>query len=236
LIPGGNWDTIIRLLAAALLMPPNPRVSRSPAMPKQSFALEPNGPKRLEVAWRGLWKDMRITLDGKPVGEIPNGKALREGREFKLPDGSGLKVQLVQALATVEFQITRDGQPLPASGGHPETRLKSAYITIYIIAGLNIILGTISQLVGIEYLTRLGIGVFSIVFGAVFVLLGFLVQRKILTALIIAIIILAVDGILGFILTSSAGLQPSAGGIILRIFLILPLFPAVKATRDLKRT
>ncbi len=204
-------------------------------MPKQTFALEPNGPKRLEISWRGYWKDLQISLDGSPVGTIPNQQALREGREFQLADGSTLKLQLVRSFTAVEFHITRNGQPLPASVGHPASKLKNAFIMLYIIAGLNIILGAVSQIIGIEYLTRLGIGVFSIVFGAVFVLLAFLVPRKILAALIIAIIILAADGILGFILAFTEGIQPSVGGILFRVILMLPLFPAINAIRELKQ-
>ncbi len=32
-------------------------------MPKQTFALEQGAPKRLEISWSGLWKNVQITLE-----------------------------------------------------------------------------------------------------------------------------------------------------------------------------
>ena len=205
-------------------------------MPKQVFALEPNGPKRLEISWHGFWKDMRVTLDGNPLGTVPDQQALREGRTFPLPDGSTLKLQLVRAFSSVEFHITRNGRPLPGSVGHPASKLRNAYIMLYIIGGLNIVLGTLTQLIGIEYFLRLGIGIFSIIFGAVLALLGFLVQKKIVIALVLALIVLAADAVLGLVAAFLEGYQPSAAGIALRVIYMLPLFPAFKAIRELKRS
>ena len=45
-------------------------------MPKQSFALEAQGPKRLEIQWKGNWKNVTITLDGEVVGTIPDSKSM----------------------------------------------------------------------------------------------------------------------------------------------------------------
>lgn len=39
-------------------------------MAKQTYALEPGGPKRLEISWKYGFKDTTITFDGAPVGVI----------------------------------------------------------------------------------------------------------------------------------------------------------------------
>lgn len=40
-------------------------------MPKQTYALETGGPKRLEVSWKGLYKDLTIALDGHFPAPLP---------------------------------------------------------------------------------------------------------------------------------------------------------------------
>jgi hypothetical protein len=203
-------------------------------MPKQSFALEAGGEKRLEVSWKGLYKDVTVSLDGNSVGVIPNQKALSAGQEFRLPDGSTIKVQLVSKLISTELQVLRNGQPLPGSSSDPQTRLKNAYVMVYFVAGLNLVLGFVSFLFNVEFLQQIGIGFGSIIFGLVFLVFGFFVQRKSSLALILAIIVFALDGILGVVFAASQGYNPGAGGIIARIFLLIPMVQGVGAIKVLK--
>ncbi len=156
-------------------------------MPKQSYALEAGGEKRLEISWTPFWKDITVSLDGNSIGTIPNQKALTTGQEFRLPDGSALKVQLVNRVTSTELQVLRNGQPLPGSASDPQTRLKYAYWVVYFVAGLNLVLGLISFLFNVEFLQQIGIGFGSILFGLVFLALGFFTQRKSMVALILAI-------------------------------------------------
>ncbi len=202
-------------------------------MPTQRYALEAGGPQRLEISWRGFWKDTTIQLDGNAISTIPGQKELRAGQEFVLPDKSVLRVQLVTGL-TSELRILRDGKPLPNSASDPATRLKTAYGIVFFIAGLNIVLGLVSELFQVEFLQQLGIGVFSIGFGLIFLALGFAVRRQSQIALIIAIAIFALDGILGLAVSASAGGRPSTVGIIVRIFLLIPMVQGVVAIKTLK--
>ena len=203
-------------------------------MPKQSFALEAGGLKRLEVSWKAFYKDITVSLDGNPVGTIPNQKALSAGQEFPLPDGSMIKVQLVSKLMSTELQVLRNGQPLPGSSSDPRTRFKNAYLMVYFVAGLNLVLGFVSVLGDVEFLQQLGIGFGSIIFGVVFLVLGFFVQRKSSVALILAIVIFALDGILGFVLAASQGYNPGVGGIFARLILLIPMFQGIGAIKALK--
>jgi len=74
-------------------------------MPKNSFALEAGGPKRLQISWSGMWKNIQVTLDGQQLGTIPDKAALEQGAEFPLPEGSRLKVQLVRSGMAVSTAI-----------------------------------------------------------------------------------------------------------------------------------
>jgi hypothetical protein len=204
-------------------------------MPKQSFALEADGEKRLEISWKGLYKDVTVSLDGNSVGAIPDQKALSKGQEFHLIDGSTIKVQLISKVFTSpELQVLRNGQPIPGSASDPQTKFKTATIMVYFVAGLNIFLGLISFLFNIEFLQQIGIGFGSILFGLVFLVLGFFTQRKSAIALIIAIVVFALDGILGVFIAASQGYNPGAGGIIARIIFIIPMIQGLGAIKALK--
>lgn len=203
-------------------------------MPKQRFALEEGGEKRLEVSWKGLYKDVTVSLDGNPIGVVPNKKALSAGQAFSLPDGSTIKIQLVRKLMSTELQVLRNGEPLPGSSSDPQTRFKTAYGMVYFVAGLNLVLGLVSFLFNVEFLQQIGIGFGSIIFGLVFLALGFFVQRKSTVALILAIVIFALDGILGIVFAASQGYNPGTGGILVRIFLLIPMVQGVGAIKALK--
>jgi lipopolysaccharide export LptBFGC system permease protein LptF len=189
----------------------------------------------LEVSWKAFWKDVTVTADGGVLGVIPNQKALTAGQEFHLPDGATLKVQLVNKVISVELQVLRNGQPLPGSASDPQTRLKTAYGVVYFVAGLNLVLGILSVLFSVQLLREMGIGFGSIIFGLVFLILGFFVQRKSNVALILAIVILILDALLGLYLSVSRGYTPSIGGILVRIVLIIPMIQGVGAINQLKR-
>lgn len=205
-------------------------------MPKQTYAFEPNGPKRLEVSWKAFFKEITVRLDGLIIGRIEDRDALRVGQEFRLNDGSLVKVQLAYNLAGSELQVTRNGQPLPGSASSPETRIKTAAAVIYFIAGINLLLGILSLLVRSELLESLGAGWFSLVYGGFFLAMGILVGRKSLWALIAALVVYLVDSVLGLVLIFMSGGSPSVFNIMMRIILIVPLFQGIGAIREARKS
>lgn len=204
-------------------------------MPKLAYAFEPGGQKHLEVVWKGMFKDVTVSLDGTPVGVIPNQKALAAGQEFRLVDGSIIKVQLVSKLMSSEIQVLRDGKPLPGSSSDPQARLKNAYGIVYFVAGLNLVLGLIAFLFRVPFLQQMGIGFGSIIFGLVFLILAFFVQRKSLVALILAISLFALDGLLTVYLAVTQGHAPGTGGLIARGFLLIPMIQGIGAIKVLRQ-
>ena len=86
-------------------------------MPSQTYLLDPDNPQRLEIAW-GLGAGASVSLDGQNVGTVPGRRELLAGQTFRLPDGSVLKLRLIQRLTGSELHILRDGQPIP---GPPRT-------------------------------------------------------------------------------------------------------------------
>jgi hypothetical protein len=203
-------------------------------MAKMLFALEKGGVKRLEVSWKGLWREINISLDGSPVGTIPDQNALVAGQIFSLPDGSKLSVQLIKKFGSNELQILRNGEPLPGSASDPDAKVKSAAGIVFFIAGLNLVLGLVSVLFQIELLQSLGLCYFSILFGFVFLLLGFFIRRRSSVALILAIAIFTLDGLIGIISAVTMGYTPGISGIFVRIFLLIPMIQGVSAIKELK--
>jgi hypothetical protein len=204
-------------------------------MAKIMYALEPGGEKRLQVSWKGLYKETSVYLDDQLVGTIQGQKALAAGQDFTLIDGSLLHVQLVSKVFNTELQVLRNGQPLPGSASDPQARLKAAYAITYFIAGLNLVLGIIATLFQVEILLELGIGFYSILFGLVFLVLAIFVQRRSLAALIIAIVIFIIDGVLGFVFSIMAGATPSTTGLLGRVILLIPMFMGIGAIKALKK-
>src|SRR6185436_12158876 len=132
-------------------------------------------------------------------------------------DGSTLKVQLVQAFASVELQVTRNGRPLPGSASDPIERVKAAGYIIYFIAGLSGLVGFLAVVFQVQFLLDVGIGWTSLVGAAVYAVLGFFTLRKSRVALIAAIALFILDGLATVVMTAGAKGTPPMGAIIMRV-------------------
>ena len=147
-------------------------------MPAKQLALEKGGPLRLEVEWQGNFKDFEVRLDGALLGSFADKKALSEGQVFTLQDGSRLEVKLQTTALLPELSLTRDGAPLPGSDADPEQRVTAAANMIFFVAGLNALLGLVAAAFDVEVLKALGLGLGSLVVGAIYGALGYLVKEK----------------------------------------------------------
>jgi hypothetical protein len=203
-------------------------------MPSRTYALERGGPERLQIYWRGQWKNVRVYLDGREIGTVSGSKELRHGREFPLGDGSMLRVQYVDGFFSPELRLLRDGQPLPGSESDPTERLRMAAALVYLIAGLNLLLGLAAELYGWERLRRYGFSSTSVVFGGVFLVLGFSVWRRSLQAMKAAIGLFVLDSVAMLILTAVQSGRLPVGVLLIRLFLFARMLPGVGAIRELR--
>ena len=220
-------------------------------MPKRKYALERGGDKSLEIFWEGNWKNTKVRLNGNLIGAIPNKKELGTGQIFQLPDGTALRVQLVNN----ELRVLRNDKPLPGSSSDPAAKLAQSFGIIYFIAGLNIVLGFIALIFQVGFLQTLGFGIISVAIGFIFLVLGFFTQRRSLIALIIALIIYSLDTVLvlfslfNIVLVLSGGFNtgflliadilqrtaPWIGWIIIRIGFLMGMGQGVGAINELKK-
>jgi len=195
-------------------------------MPNQKHPFERGGPTRIEISWGMAWRDFTVRFDGNIIATVNGGMAaLKKGTQFTLADGSELGIRLVMGSfgGLPDLQVTRNGQLLPGTGADPEIKLRSAYQILYFLGGLNILLGVVAELGQVAFLQDLGVGWFSVMFGAVYLLLGYFAQQKVKLAIGIAVILLVVDAVLGLVLSMSLSSSPPLGGLFIRgafVFLI----------------
>jgi lysylphosphatidylglycerol synthetase-like protein (DUF2156 family) len=204
-------------------------------MPRQTYALDPNGPERLEISGGLFWRNTTIRLDGNIIGIIPGQEELAAGQEFHLPDGSALKVQRVITLLTTELQVLRNGQLLPNSVSTLKGKLKFTYGIIFLVAGLDIVGGLASLIFKSEYFVQQGFSFFSIIFGLALLVLGFFVRSQSEMAIIIAISIFILDGVLSSVMVVSQGYIPRCADIFFRILLLLPMIQGIRIIQAIKR-
>jgi hypothetical protein len=94
----------------------------------------------------------------------------------------------------------------------PAKRLALSASSIYLAAGLNIILGLIAYIFQVKFLQTLGFGILSAAIGFLFLVLGFFTQRRSLFALILAVILFSLEGVSVLLLGLSMLLSAFSAG------------------------
>lgn len=152
-------------------------------MPTEDYAIDPGGPKRLELSWSGWgYQDFTIKLDGSRVGPvIPGRDALLAGQRFSLPDGTSLAVQLTKN----GLLVLRDGRLIPGLGRVQVLRAAGILIAIGVLSLLPGLIFVVAAL--IEFPTMLDPGIMALLTGAVFLGLGLLALRRMGWALRVAL-------------------------------------------------
>ena len=202
-------------------------------MPSQSFAFEPNGPKRLTLSWGAFWKNFTVAVDGQQVAEVSPAE-LKAGKDVALPDGSTLRVHLKQGFGNAGLELTRNGQPLPGAVNDPASMVKNAAYLLYFLAALNAVVGAAAVAFHVKVLENIVIGVGNIIFGFIFAVAGFFTMRRSLVALILAMALYAVDGVASLVMAAEAAGRPGVGGIFVRVFFLIILARGVTGIRALK--
>ena len=204
-------------------------------MIREAFELETGGEKRLELVWRGYWKDFTVILDGKSLGMIPNVKTLSHGCDVQLPDGSVLGIRVDRKLLGSSLILLRDGQPVPGSATSPQRVIKNASDAVYFISGMSLLLGLISELFHIQLLQQNGIGYGSMIVGFIYMPLAYYTHEGSRLALGLAIFLFLLDGVGGFVLSIMGGTIPIEG-IFIRFALLILMVRGMGAITSLKQS
>ncbi|MBL7714898.1 MAG: hypothetical protein JNL01_05480 [Bdellovibrionales bacterium] len=139
-------------------------------MPRRKFQIQIDGrPEQLAVILGFFNKKATLEMGGVTLGTTEN---LDQGIEFKLRDGSLLKVQMNTKTWPRDLIILRDGLPVPGSDSHPRTQLKGALAVMILIGSLNVGIGIFTFATGSLRLALAGAGWGTVIFGIAFFVLA----------------------------------------------------------------
>jgi len=199
-------------------------------MPRKRFALQEGERPRLEVSSKFPWREILVSLDGAHLAGPYSRVETEIGQHVDLPDGSTLTVVMNRTWLLQELEVYRNGVALPGSGADPQKRMNTASTAVLLVAGINLLLGLAVVLLDIRVLKEAGMNVGSVIYGAVFLILGILVTRRSRVALGIALGLYVLDSIY----TIFVGLGSNAGNLFIRIFFIIFMFRGFEAIAVLR--
>jgi hypothetical protein len=101
---------------------------------------------------------------------------------------SKIKIRISHCIGAVEMSKKKFANVDPAK------RLALSASSIYLAAGLIIVLGLIANIFQVKFLQTLGFGILSAAIGFLLLLLGFFTQRRSLFALILAVVLMSMGG------------------------------------------
>jgi hypothetical protein len=207
---------------------------------KKLYALEKGAPKTLEFSWGIGWKDFTIRQDGDLIGKIPDQKALKEGAEFTLKDGSRLYIKLNISIMSSGLEVLRNGIPIEGSDADPGTRVKGCFGLLLFVAVLDILGAAMVVLSsGQEASSRadsLMYGFIFLFFGFAYIILALSIRKGSLTALYIAISVMVLEVLTGIVLLTMSGNMGSFFWAIIRALVIIYLITSIKFFKEESKT
>lgn len=204
----------------------------------QRFALEPNGPLRLQLSWSAPTKAYEVFLDGQRVGEAP-ARELAEGSVLKLPDGTTLQLRGYELEDGVE--VTHNGKRLSPPTNWPPL-VKNATMVLLGMGLLDVMLG-LSALSGkagdapgwiVGALGGVGGGAGAVGLGAAYLVSSYLASQRVAAAMWAAGALTLLEAALTVGAAVQAG-QPFVGAVLLRLVVLAAMVRGLQAVAGLKR-
>ncbi len=209
-------------------------------MHHKTYFLDTEKKEKLELQWKGSYKDFTIKLDNNELDIIKTKKELKKGREFVTGYNKKLEIRLVRQLGIIPcIEILFNDKPVPGTMTDPQRQLNGIFNFILIIAFLYIISGMAGLISGIPAFSDHGIGLNSIIYGVLFIMMGLIINRRqSMFALIAVVSLIGLDII--FVLIRIAEYEVKSNPwptIVIKMLLMLYLckgFSAIMRSRQLK--
>ena len=169
--------------------------------PHMAYTIEAGGEKRIEIFTSAKWRQTEIWFDGSLAATLSQ-KELSSGYDLPISDGSILNFKLAKfAFQPHRLQITRNGQPIYKTITSYDNAMfvNNAAYMVYIVAIINLVVGVISIFIDIDAFAPFKFGWSNIIFGAIFLVLGFFAQRRSFVALLLFILVFGVDSFFAFV-------------------------------------
>lgn len=199
-------------------------------MGELNFAFEAGGPTRVTCRWDGLFNNIHVLFDGQEIGRFPDKEAAKRGGTLQAPDGSALGVIFKDDLGGPRIEVTRNGAPMPRSAADAAAALKGAAGFLFFLGGINVAVGA-AAMAGVELLRAMGLGLGSVLQGALYIVLGVFTRRGSLVALGVGMALYGIDALYAIIAPISAGQSPAIAGIAVRAAIFMGLFQAFNTAR-----
>lgn len=200
-------------------------------MPKQTYALERDGEKRLEISWKTGWKNFQVLLDDQVVATVEDRNELDGGKTVNLPDKSKLFIKLKTSFFSSGIILEHNDVPIPGSLEDPYQNLKNIYGFLYLMAVFEIFIGATAAFSGFEPLVNMGIGPITIVLGVVIGLLGFWLSKKSYVALGLFMLVYAADTVYSM----TIALESSPMDILMRFIIFYYVGMGFKVLKSVKQ-
>ena len=204
-------------------------------MAQHTYFLDNNRKEPLLLSWGFNWKQLKISYQGQPIGEIATKKALIQGQEFQLPDNRTVSVKLKGSFMP-QLEVLVNGAPLAGSATDPDMIISQIVKLSFILAGLNFTLGLIASFWPYEFLLRLGMGPETVFTGVLIAALAYGIKKHSMAALRASICFWILDYGLGiyFASQSSEGVNPGSG-LVMRMIIVFTLFRGINVLKQLKQ-
>jgi len=202
-------------------------------VPKNTFKLSATDPRPVVMEWSGMWKNIRISVDGELLGTIPDSAALKAGQTFAVPGGGQLDVKLVSGFQP-RLELRYDGVALPGSAADPESVLKLARGVIWFMGGLTFVVGLIAELGQVQFLLGIGMNWISSLVGALMLGLGYFVGKRSMAALGVACGLVIFDSVATLVMAAQSGGRSGMGGIAMRAIFLVAMFKGFGAIKELR--
>ena len=202
-------------------------------MPNKTFYLTPEKQESISIFWKGNWKQTSINFNGSEIGSFQNQKELKSGKDFELDSSRILSVKL-KGQFYPELELLINGEVIAGSPSDPAIQLKQVVNYTIGFGSLSLIVGLIAELFAINILLNIGIGMGSIIFGAILIGLAFGVKRESMAALVLIFGLICLDIIGTFWLSAGSTGNPT-NGILIKVFFLIFLFKGFGAIKQLKK-
>lgn len=203
-------------------------------MPKRTFHLKNDKQDTITVSWKLAWKQTQIFFNDNLIGSLDGEKELKKGKVFEIDDFRKLSIKL-KGKVLPELELLINGKYIDGSPTDPTMQLKGVYTLILVLAGLSVLVGTITEVFQIEFLMNAGLGLGSIIVGTVMLGLGYWVSKRSMIALALVFLIIISDIVATFWMATQTHASGSQG-IVLKIFFLIYMFKGFGAIRKLKQT
>jgi hypothetical protein len=120
-----------------------------------------------------------------------------------------------------------------AHKGEPQKSLSTAANAVFFVGAISLFAGLIAGFFDVQFLKSLRLGWSSVLFGALFLALGYYTRRRSATALWIAVGIYTLDAVLFIVQMITMNALSGSGGLVFRIAMIWLMARGIIAIREL---